>query len=94
MPCFNRTHGGPGSAGGRATAEKYGRAHMAEIGMRGAQALLNRHGCAHMREISQSGYPKVMTRRGLPFTDTREYWTPPPPDPAQLRLFDSTDADQ
>ncbi len=86
MPYLNRRKDGPGSAGGKALVAQRGSAYMAELGRRGAQALLDRHGCEHMAEIGANGYRKVMQRQGLPFTDKREFWSPPP-DPLQLHLL-------
>ncbi len=71
MPYKNRRSGEKRSAGGKAVAAKYGRAHMAKIGRLGAQALLDQHGTEHMREIGQNGYYKVMQRYGVE--------RPPPP---------------
>lgn len=77
MPYKNRRKGGPGSAGGRAVVAKYGRAHMARIGLLGAQALLDNHGCEHMSEIGRNGYYKAMQRYGIK--------RPQPPIPWNLR---------
>ncbi|HEY0734749.1 MAG TPA: hypothetical protein VGD69_07560 [Herpetosiphonaceae bacterium] len=81
MPYKGRRKGGPGSAGGRAVVAKYGRAHMARIGLLGAQALLDNHGCEHMREIGRNGYYKVMARHGIE--------RPQPPIPWSLRRFEA-----
>jgi hypothetical protein len=55
MPHKGRRTGGRGSAGGKAVAAKYGRAHMAKSGSLGAHALLDQHGCEHMRAIGSNG---------------------------------------
>lgn len=98
MPYKGR-RGGPGSAGGRALVAKYGRAHMARIGLLGAQALLDQHGCEHMAEIGRNGYYKVMARHGvtrpqppIPW-NVRRFQAPPMPSTAQtpLLLFDDLD---
>jgi hypothetical protein len=65
MPYKGRQKGGRGSAGGRAVVAKYGRGHMAKIGMQGAQALLDNHGTEHMSEIGRNGYYKVMQQHGV-----------------------------
>jgi len=65
MPYKNRRSGDKRSAGGKAVVAKYGRAHMAKIGLLGAQALLDQHGCEHMAEIGSAGYWKVMRRYGV-----------------------------
>lgn len=86
MPYKGRRKNGPGSAGGNADVAKYGRAHMAKIGLLGAQALLDRHGCEHMAEIGRVGYRKAMQKQGLPFVDKRIFAELPPPPPVQLVL--------
>lgn len=81
MPYKGRRKGGPGSAGGQAVVAKYGRDHMARIGLLGAQALLDQHGCEHMSEIGRNGYYKAMQRYGVE--------RPQPPIPWNLRRFEA-----
>lgn len=99
MPYKNRRKGGPGSAGGRAVVAKYGRAHMARIGLLGAQALLDKHDTEHMAEIGRNGYYKVMQRYGIerpqppiPWNLHRIEALPTPTETqAPLHLFDDLD---
>lgn len=94
MPYKGRRKGGPGSAGGRAVVEKYGRAHMAQIGLRGAQALLDNHGCEHMSEIGRNGYYKVMAQHGVTRPEppipwnVRRFQAPPTPTGSQITFID------
>lgn len=81
MPYKNRRKGGPGSVGGRAVVAKYGRQHMARIGLLGAQALLDQHGSEHMAEIGRNGYYTAMQRYGVE--------RPQPPTPWNLRRIEA-----
>lgn len=95
MPYKNRRSDNPKrSAGGKAVVAKYGRGHMARIGLLGAQALLDNHGTEHMAEIGRNGYYKVMARHGverpqppIPW-NLRRFESPPAPTETQITLFD------
>jgi hypothetical protein len=45
----------PGVAGGRATRDRYGLAHLRELASRGGRATRDRYGLAHLRELASRG---------------------------------------